>query len=892
MRIPNLSKEYVRLVAVWPLVGLVLLCMLWSGTFLQLRSERMAAEQRALAHAASLSSSYARFLLRAMQQMEQATLQLKHDWEGARGTLRLEELKKIGLYVAPQFALAAIYDQDGRPRTATAPLAQLARGDAAGYGRTRGPGDAGAMQIRLAAGQGGRPLINFSRRLENADGSFAGVALIAVDPAYFSEFYDAATLGRQGLVAMLGRDGGLYSAGVGGKPAAPRDGAPALFGDTAFLAAQRGAVLAPARPQSADGGARFLAWQPLAGYRFTAVIGLAQADVLQPYVEARATYIGIAGAVSCLLCAFVAILTGVSVRMARRHRQSEGVRAAYRMATESTSDGFYIVAAIRDAAGEIVDFQVVDCNERGAEFFSVQREQLLGLRMKDSPEAYFRDLVEVYKQAMASGFGEQELELPPGNAMRLSWIRRRLVRSGEQLAITVTDIGMAKAHERDLLRLANEDALTGLHNRHWLAHFLPEAIARAAAAGSRLALLHVDLDAFKGINDTGGLAEGDRVLRAVSLRLGAVLAGGGHLARLGGDEFVVLLEPLRSDAMAQRVAEHIAESFEEPFANGEVPHRIGVSVGISLYPSDGEDMETLLKNADIAMSAVKMAGKGHHRFYTPELYEVIRSRREIEQHLVEAFALDQFIVYYQPRVDTRSGALCSMEALVRWQHPSRGLVPPLEFIPVAESSGLISQLGEVVIDKVCRQLALWQAEGVALLPVSINVSAHQFGRGDLHLVLAAAMQRHGIAGRYIEVEITESAMMGEHGAIVGQLAAIRAQGVKLLVDDFGTGYSSLSQLQTFAMDGLKIDRAFTSELGKSEQGEIFVRAILSMAHALGMSVVAEGVETLEQARILSALSCNELQGYYISRPVAAEQMLDMMRKNLLVATQQVELVLP
>ncbi len=247
-----------------------------------------------------------------------------------------------------------------------------------------------------------------------------------------------------------------------------------------------------------------------------------------------------------------------------------------------------------------------------------------------------------------------------------------------------------------------------------------------------------------------------------------------------------------------------------------------------------------------------------------------------------ALEQDQFLVVYQPRVDAMSGQLCSMEALVRWHHPQHGMVPPLEFIPVAESSGLISQLGEVVIEKVCLQMARWQASGLEMVPVSINVSARQFGRGDVHQVLASALTRHRIDARLIEVEITESAMMDEQNRAVEQLSAIRALGVRLLVDDFGTGYSSLSQLQKFAMDGLKIDRAFTMELGRSEQGEVFVRAILSMAHALGMSVVAEGVETREQLDILRVLQCNEVQGYFISRPVPAEQMLALMHQRFLI----------
>jgi diguanylate cyclase (GGDEF)-like protein len=469
--------------------------------------------------------------------------------------------------------------------------------------------------------------------------------------------------------------------------------------------------------------------------------------------------------------------------------------------------------------------------------------------------------------------------------MRLSWVRRRLVRCGDGLAVTLQDIGQRKLHEQDLLRLGNEDALTGLPNRHWLGRYLPPAIARANAKGGMLALLAVDLDGFKEINDTHGHADGDEMLRSAAKRLSSVLRATDRLVHLGGDEFAVLLMPVERESKIVLTASRIAELFEEPFQLGEGTRKMGVSVGISLFPRDGGDTETLLKNADIAMQAVKMSGKGHCRFYKPELYETIRKRRRIEQELGEALISEQLEVYYQPRADTHTGVLCSMEALVRWVHPQRGMVLPLEFIPVAESTGLITVLGDFVIEKVCAQIAIWTAARMPVVPVSINVSAHQFERGDLPRVLAAAMEKYGVDPRLVEVELTESAMMGDHSTVVEQLAAIRAQGVKLLVDDFGTGYSSLAQLQRFEMDGLKIDRAFTSELGQSAQGEVFIRAILSMAHALGMSVVAEGVETREQLDILRSLDCNEVQGYLIAKPVTAAQMGAMMRQGNLMRTE-------
>ncbi|MDC8756609.1 EAL domain-containing protein [Janthinobacterium fluminis] len=868
------------MILVWPLVGLALLASLWAITHLQLNVERAVAQKHALASAASLSRAYAQSLVRTLEQMDQMTMELKYDWEHSKATLSLEESRRNGLYTAPQFAMVAILDRKGRPVTATVPFERLPSGSAE-YVLKHWRSNASALRIGVGRSPAAAaPLINFTRRLEDRNGEFDGVVVVAVDPAYLSQFYDSFNFGQHGLTAMLSDDGEVFSARVG---AAVLPVSRTPFIDTAFVEGESGVALSAGRSTFADRENRFVAWQALKAYPFTAVIGLAASEVLRPYEETRAIYMVIAGAVSGLLLLFTIIASVLSVRLAWRQHQSEGVRSAYRMATEGTSDGFYIVAAIRNHCGTIEDFELVDCNEPGAHFFGLRREQLLGLRLQArAQEPYFAELIGIYREAMETGCSDVEIELPESNPFNLRWIRRRLVRSGDRLAVTLQDISRSKSHEADLLRVANEDGLTGLPNRHWLGRFLPEALRQAGAANSMLALLFIDLDGFKAVNDTRGHAEGDAVLCAAALRLKSVLRPGDHVVRLGGDEFVVILDPVDSDARVARVAERVAAAVEEPFLLDGERHKMGASIGISVYPRDGADPATLLKNADIAMYAVKVAGKGHHRFYQPELFEVIRQRRDIEQNLVAALEEDQFTVYYQPRVDALTGEMCSMEALVRWIHPQQGMVPPLEFIPVAESSGLIAQLGARVIDMVCQQLAQWKSLGLELLPVSINVSAHQFGRGDVDRVLAVALARYGIEGRWIEVEITESAMMGDQNDALGQLAAIRSQGVRLLVDDFGTGYSSLSQLQKFAMDGLKIDRAFTLELGKSKQGEVFIRAILSMAHALGMSVVAEGVETVQQLEILRALQCNEVQGYLISRPVPAEQMLELMRKRFLI----------
>jgi diguanylate cyclase (GGDEF)-like protein len=495
-------------------------------------------------------------------------------------------------------------------------------------------------------------------------------------------------------------------------------------------------------------------------------------------------------------------------------------------------------------------------------------------------------LIDDYRQAMAVGFHQEDRRMPDrrtaeDNRLNIRWGHRRIVRVGDGLAVTLQDISERKAHEAELARLANEDSLTGLPNRHWFLNFVPEALAHAQGHGHGAALLFIDLDEFKQVNDSHGHAIGDRLLRAAAERLLSQLRPGDRVARFGGDEFIVLLSPFDSDQQAAGVAARIIDAFGKPFGIGGDQHMIGASVGISVFPRDGSDAATLIRHSDIAMYAGKAEGKGQYRFFDPAQSSTLKTRAQLRQRLLEAIEQRQFRLHYQPRVDTRSGALLSMEALLRWEHPQLGMIRPDEFIPLAESSGLIVPIGAIVIDEACAQLAAWRAAQLPLVPVSINVSPKQFLRGGVQRELAEALARHGVDAGLLEVEITESAMMGDQDEILAELAAIRALGVKLHVDDFGTGYSSLSQLQRMKMDVLKVDRSFTAELGRSKEGTVFFQAIVSMAHALGMEVVAEGVENHDQLALLRALGCNEVQGYLIARPMPAEAMARVLVKRFL-----------
>jgi diguanylate cyclase (GGDEF)-like protein len=543
-----------------------------------------------------------------------------------------------------------------------------------------------------------------------------------------------------------------------------------------------------------------------------------------------------------------------------------------------------MVAPLRDRKAGIVDFRIVDCNERGAFFYGLTRRDLIGTLISQLGGGIEGGrLIANYRKAMAVGFHQEDRQMPLDNRLNIRWGHRRIVRVGDGLAVTLQDISERKEHEAQLARLANEDSLTGLPNRHWFLNFVPQALAHAQASGDGAALLFIDLDEFKQVNDSHGHAVGDRLLKLAAERLLSQLRPGDRVARFGGDEFIVLLSPFDSDQQVAGVASRIVEAFGKPFAIAGEQHMIGASVGISVFPRDGQDAATLIRHSDIAMYAGKNEGKGQYRFFDPAQSSLLKTRAQLRQRLLEAIEQRQFVLHYQPRVDTRTGELLSMEALLRWEHPQLGMIRPDEFIPLAESSGLIVPIGAIVIDQACAQLAAWHARGPgAPVPVSINVSPKQFLRGGVQRELAGALERHGVAPGLLEVEITESAMMGDQAEILAELAAIRALGIKLHVDDFGTGYSSLSQLQRMKMDVLKVDRAFTAELGRSKEGTVFFQAIVSMAHALGMEVVAEGVENAEQLAILRALGCNEVQGYFVARPMAADAVAPLLVKRFLL----------
>jgi diguanylate cyclase (GGDEF)-like protein len=424
------------------------------------------------------------------------------------------------------------------------------------------------------------------------------------------------------------------------------------------------------------------------------------------------------------------------------------------------------------------------------------------------------------------------------------------------------------AARRKLDYLAHFDILTGLPNRELFTDRIRQAIAHAHRTDGKVALLFVDLDNFKGINDSYGHAVGDQLLKEVAARLKACVREDDTVARLAGDEFIVMLPDVETVDDAATVARKILEVLAHPLPLEGNELYTGASIGISLFPVDAADGEELLRTADLAMYRAKQEGRNDYRFYTNRMNVEITRRTQIEQGLRKALERGELTLHYQPQRDLRSGRVEAAEALLRWQSPTLGAVSPAEFIPVAESSGLIVPIGLWVLETACHEAARWQARGVPLR-VAVNLSPRQLLDRQFAERLSAILQHAGLLPSLLELEITESVMMENIAALQQVFSQLRGQGIQLAIDDFGTGFSSFSYLKALPIDRLKIDKSFVDDIERDPNDHEIIRAIIAMAHALGMRAIAEGVETQTQLELLYEAGCDEVQGYHVSRPVAA-----------------------
>jgi diguanylate cyclase (GGDEF)-like protein len=709
----------------------------------------------------------------------------------------------------------------------------------------------------------GEDTIQFSRKLLGVHGEFAGVMVFSLDCAELSRFYETLNLGN-GFVALLKTDGTILARGPP---------VPGLVGDTTTHQAMFGEVLGQ------DSGAihfrsqrtgieNIASFRRLQDYPLIVMVGLDADTVFQQYWS---------------LCRRT-VLTGVAVTLAigligmlwlQQKRRSVASRRALTITLETISQGVLMV----DARGRVpvVNPRALELLELADETPATagKRAAARAAELASSETASaIRTLPVTGREAAGDPSHDGRFETVRGDGAIIEVRSHNLADGGFVHTYTdVTDQRMADARVR---YLAHYDTLTGLANRVQLRQCILEYLDRSAGTQLLTAFMMIDLDGFKGVNDTLGHDVGDELLVAVARRLQALVRETDFVARLGGDEFIIVQSALDQPEDATPLALRVLQQLAEPIQVGGHQVRIGASIGIAFHPQDGQNGDALLKHADIALYCAKASGRGTFRTFDVQMTHAVNEHRLLESGLRRALDKRELEVHFQPIFEAGTLEIAGFEALARWRHPTRGYIAPDTFIRIAEECGLVNRLGRWVLEQACATAAAWQPPR----RIAVNVSTLQLRDGGLQDDVAAILMRTGLPAELLEIEVTESVMADDNKLVMDTLHALKIMGVRIVLDDFGTGYSSLSYLRRFSFDKIKIDKAFVQGQATDRGVRVILESILSMCRKLDLAVVGEGVETRQQLAMLRSSNCTEVQGYLLGRPMSAEAVEELFRRDV------------
>ena len=717
-----------------------------------------------------------------------------------------------------------------------------------------------------------------SRRLISPDGAYVGHVQGAVNADYFENFYRTLNIGEGGLIALLDNERRLIARYPAKRDALGKvvDSAPvrALIASNENM--RRFREVSPI-----DGVDRILAAHRVEGMPFVIVIGRSTNEVLTSW---RNTAFSYAVGISVLGFALAALI--LLWQRSYHYAWRKAGNMADALATNEKRSRVLLDSLPDPAWLRDEDSRFVMVNDAYLKACNKKREEVIGKRLDEvwlpSAASRFREQDDLVCRERIVTRDEGYADEHNRNSRYYEYIRSPVLdEDGRLIGIAgfARDLTEHKQAEDRIRYIAEHDHLTDLPNRLLLNTEMSRAIAGTVGNDAHMALLFLDIDRFKNVNDTLGHNIGDQLLLQVAERLRETIHADDTISRQGGDEFAILLVNCANSAMVAVIAQRVLDAIARPFMIGDHELSVTGSIGISIYPEDGADIDALLKAADTAMYSAKSAGGGSYRFFKPEMNARIRERMQLEHQLRRALEREELELHYQPQYDLADHRMIGVEALLRWhQHEHKGYVSPARFIPVAEDTGLIQPIGEWVLTEACRQGVTWDKEGVPEFTIAVNVSAAQLTARNLVGIVASALDRSGLPAHRLELELTESALMADQDRAITVLNDLRRLGVKLAVDDFGTGYSSLSYLKHLPIDKIKIDQSFIRDITTDRNDAAITQAIIAIAAKLELRVIAEGVEADGQLETLRAYGCNEVQGYHLGRPMPPDELIAHLRR--------------
>jgi diguanylate cyclase (GGDEF)-like protein len=874
LQLPKLITER-RSTAIF---GVVIIAMLWAGLALKyiddVQSDRRDAERANRNFALVFEEN----VLRSIGEIDKALLYLRRSIESRKDTTDFATIANTTDVLSEIIVQVAIIDSTGMMRASNAgpqpaPLMDLS--DREHFRVHLNSKDDFLFISKPVVGRvSGKWSVQFTRRFRNSDGSFGGVVVASLDPEHLTKFYDRIDFGTSVSISLIGDDGVIRSSG--GSAGGYRLGQDLT--KTELYRHLNGGNSSTFEDRGADGQAQLVTLRKVRGHPLWVSVSSNKVEIFNDSTAALKLNAAIAFLLTIIILAAVERILKSEDRARLKAQQLQ-------LTLENMSQGIMLVTRdlqipiINGRCGELLDLPQ-EFIKQPPRFDQLVDYQTQHGKFRHSEDSTGREFLDHSAKASASQPTGQiavcERMMPNGTVLE--------VRSGHlpdgSFVQTFTDITKRWEAEAHVARLASEDPLTGLPNRRVFRSKLDQMSRLAHPAAmtgeekSDFAVLFLDLDRFKVINDTLGHRIGDLLLQEVAKRLKLALRATDMLARLGGDEFAIVVPSFATRTALEVLANGLIVAVAQPYEIDGYRIRSGVSIGIAIGPQDGRNVDDLLMAADLALYSVKAGHRGTYKFYEPSMNKELNDRRQIETDLREAIDRNELELHYQPILNVKSNKITGFEALARWRHPVKGLVPPALFIPVAEDSGLILPLGEWALREACRKAAQWPDD----MHVAVNLSPMQFTVPNLLQTVESILSETGLAPNRLELEITERIFMENNDNTLSTLRRLKELGVRISLDDFGTGYSSLSYLRSFPFDKIKVDRAFVSDLKDSTDHIVIVQAVVSIARALGMTTTAEGVETEDQHQFLSTLGCDEVQGYLFSAPVPIENVPELIAK--------------